>query len=185
MDPDSCFRFGFIVLAAAILFFMINEYSKTTKKANSEKFDDKKTPERRVTFKSNDSVNPEYEKINAGALSATPKTPEPTASEELAAPQASADCFPRDKLSAEELLPKDAANTKWSQANPAGQGNVGDQNFLNAGFHVGINTVGNSLRNPNYQLRSEPPNPQTKVGPWMMSTIAPDLNRRPLEIGEA
>jgi hypothetical protein len=39
------------------------------------------------------------------------------------------------------------------------------------------------LRNPNLQLRSEPPNPQLKVSPWNQTTIESDLNRRPLEIG--
>ena len=33
-------------------------------------------------------------------------------------------------------------------------------------------------------LRSEPPNPVKKVGPWMQSTIEPDLNRKPLEISQ-
>ena len=40
------------------------------------------------------------------------------------------------------------------------------------------------LRNANLQLRSEPPNPQLKVSPWSQSTIEPDVNRRPLELGE-
>lgn len=92
------------------------------------------------------------------------------------------DCFPRDKLTADDLLPKDAANSKWAQTNPAGQGELKNSNFLNAGYHVGVNTVGNSLRNANLQLRSEPTNPVLKVSPWMQSTIQPDLNRRPLEI---
>ncbi len=91
------------------------------------------------------------------------------------------DCYPRDQLSPEELLPGDA-NSQWAKINPSGQGALGDQNFLNAGFHIGINTVGQSLRNANLQLRSEPPNPQLKVSPWMQSTIEPDTNRRPLEI---
>ena len=93
------------------------------------------------------------------------------------------DCFPKDKLTADDLLPKDASNSKWAKVNPAGQGDVKDQNFLNAGYHVGINTVGNSLRNANMQLRSEPPNPHMKVSPWNQTTIETDLNRRPLEIG--
>lgn len=92
-------------------------------------------------------------------------------------------CFPRDRLSADDLLPKDAANSKWAQMNPAGQGDIRDQNFLTAGWHVGVNTVGQSLRNANYQLRSEPPNPQMPVSPWNISTITPDTNRRPLEVG--
>jgi len=92
------------------------------------------------------------------------------------------DCYPKDQLTPSELLPGDA-NSTWAQVNPAGQGSLGDQNFLNAGFHVGVNTVGQTLRNANLQLRSEPPNPQVKVSPWLQSTIEPDTNRKPLEIG--
>jgi len=95
------------------------------------------------------------------------------------------DCFPRDKLTADDLLPKDAANSKWAQVNPAGQGELKNQNFLTAGYHSGINTVGTTLRNSNMQLRSEPMNPQMKVSPWNQTTITPDLNRRPLEINES
>ena len=90
-------------------------------------------------------------------------------------------CFPKDSLNPEDLLPGNQA-TAWSKANPSGDGKLSDQNFLHAGFHVGINTVGQSLRNANLQLRSEPPNPTQKVGPWMQSTIEPDLNRKALEI---
>ena len=92
------------------------------------------------------------------------------------------DCFPKDQLTPQELLPADA-NSTWAQVVPAGQGSVGDQNFLTAGYHVGINTVGQTLRNANMQLRSEPPNPQVKVSPWMQSTIEPDTNRKAMEIG--
>ena len=92
------------------------------------------------------------------------------------------DCYPKDQLTPSELLPGDP-NTKWAQVNPSGQGDLKDQNFLNAGHHLGVNTVGQSLRNSNLQLRSEPPNPQLKVSPWMQTTIEPDTNRRPMEIG--
>ena len=93
-----------------------------------------------------------------------------------------ADCFPKDQLKPSELLPGDA-NSKWAQVNPVGQGELKDVNFLEAGYHVGVNTVGQSLRNANRQLRSEPLNPQTKVSPWNQTTIEADINRRPLEIG--
>lgn len=92
------------------------------------------------------------------------------------------DCFPKDQLSPGELLPG-SANSKWAQSVPAGQGELGDQNFLTAGHHVGVNTVGQTLRNANRQLRSEPPNPQVKVSPWLQTTIETDTNRRPMEIG--
>lgn len=94
-------------------------------------------------------------------------------------------CFDRDRLTSSDLLPQDAANSKWAQINPAGSGMLGDQNFLTAGYHLGINTVGQSLRNANLQLRSEPPNPQIAVSPWGISTIEPDIRTTTLEIGSA
>jgi hypothetical protein len=94
-------------------------------------------------------------------------------------------CFPRDRLTANDLLPKDAADSKWARINPSGTGDIHDQNYLTAGYHVGINTVGQSLRNANLQLRSEIPNPQNAVGPWMISTIEPDLRQNTLEIGSS
>jgi len=92
------------------------------------------------------------------------------------------ECYPKDVLSAGDLLPGDA-NSKFAQSNPNGQGSLSDKNFLTAGFHVGTNTVGQSLRNANRQLRSDPPNPQVKVSPWMQTTIEPDVNRLSMEIG--
>ena len=94
-------------------------------------------------------------------------------------------CFDRDRLTSSDLLPLDAANSKWAQINPAGSGMLGDQNFLTAGYHMGINTIGQSLRNANLQLRSEPPNPQVAVSPWGISTIEPDIRTTTLEIGSA
>ena len=96
--------------------------------------------------------------------------------------QLPSECYPKDVLSSADLLPRDA-NSLWAQVNPSGQGSLADQNFLTAGFHIGINTVGQSLRNANRQLRSEPANPQIAVSPWLNSTIEPDLMRQPLEIG--
>ena len=82
-----------------------------------------------------------------------------------------------------ELLPKDT-NSQWAQLNPSGSGDLENVNLLRSGYHMGIDTVGNSLRNANLQLRSEPANPQANVGPWNNTTIAPDTMRVPLEIGQ-
>ena len=99
----------------------------------------------------------------------------------MAAAAKPAGCYPREQLNPMELLPADV-NSQWAQVNPTGSGDIQGKNFLSAGALVGINTVGQSLRNPNYQLRSEPPNPQIpNVSPWLQSTITPDLQRRPLE----
>ena len=81
-----------------------------------------------------------------------------------------------------DLLPKDD-NSQWGSLNPAGNGDLKNVNLLQSGYHQGIDTVGSSLRNANLQVRSEPPNPTTKVSPWMNATIEPDLMRVPLEIG--
>ena len=81
-----------------------------------------------------------------------------------------------------ELLPHDS-NKEWAQLNPSGMGELSNVNLLKAGYHIGIDTIGQTLRNANLQIRSEPPNPQLSVGPWNISTITPDFMRPPLEIG--
>jgi hypothetical protein len=80
------------------------------------------------------------------------------------------------------LLPNDT-NSQWASVNPQGGGMLKGVNLLQAGSLIGINTVGSTMRNANLQLRSEPPNPQGNVGPWMNSTIEPGIVRQPLEIG--
>jgi len=91
-------------------------------------------------------------------------------------------CAKQQVVDPSELLPKDA-NSEFSKLNPMGSGDLKNVSLLKAGWHIGINTVGQSLRNANLQLRSEPPNPQLNTGPWNNSTISADMQRRPLEIG--
>ena len=92
------------------------------------------------------------------------------------------ECFPRDQLTAEDLLPNDAANSKFAQVMPAGQGDVDGRNYLTSTEHFGIDTVGNSLKNPSYDLRGDVvANPQIDVSPWNKSTISSDLLRKPLQ----
>jgi hypothetical protein len=97
-------------------------------------------------------------------------------------------CYPQKILTAADLLPNsnDAASIdSFNQDYPIGEGILRAINFLEAGYHTGVNTVGQSLRNANKQLRSEPPNPQVAVSPWMNTTIAPDLIRRPLDVTDS
>ena len=82
------------------------------------------------------------------------------------------------------LLPNDT-NKEWSNLNPQGNGNLANANLMSTSFLIGQDTVGSTKKNMNYQLRSEPINPQnTNTGPWLQSTIQPDTMRRPLEIGQ-
>jgi hypothetical protein len=150
-------KIGLLVLAGIVLYFLVTNYSR------------QKTVEGFEHETESQNVQP----------SSGPELHEVEAAPETA--QENADCFPKEQLNAKDLLPGDS-NSTWAQVNPSGQGELGDVNFLEAGHHVGVNTVGQSLRNANRQLRSEPANPQVKVSPWLQSTIDPDI-RRPLEIG--
>lgn len=83
-----------------------------------------------------------------------------------------------------DLLPKDK-NSQWTALNPVtvgGNSNV-MPDLLQAGYHIGLDTIGQTLKNANLQLRSDPYIAKTDIGPWMQSTIEPDLGRVPLEIG--
>ena len=96
-------------------------------------------------------------------------------------------CYPQQQLKPEDLLPTDESKAiqEFNIAKPVGEGILQGVNLLDSTYHVGVNTIGQSLRNANRQLRSEPPNPQVNVSPWMNTTINPDLPRRPLEVGES
>jgi len=181
------------VVALLAIYYLISSYNSvlevspsTTKspmQANFENFEDPSNPVRMYTTEPQiDKPTQEYDVDASEAI------------EYIAQPQGlnvqqgntnvnqlPSECYPKDVLSSVDLLPRDA-NSMWAQVNPSGQGSLADQNFLTSGFHIGINTVGQSLRNANRQIRSEPLNPQVKVSPWLQTTIEPDINRRPLEI---
>ena len=115
-----------------------------------------------------DGAGEQYASVTGGAASA--------------ASQAPAACNGQAQ-SPSELLPTDT-NNDWAQMNPVGHGDLANVNLLKTGHHIGINTVGTSLRNPNLQVRSEPANPQMNTGPWNKSTIDPDVSRPSFEIGQ-
>lgn len=102
------------------------------------------------------------------------------------APSAPAPEIPAE-ITAADLLPANNEAQAFESKFPNGEGAATDKNFLIAGYNIGINTVGSSLKNANLQLRSDPYIPRKSVGPWNESTImSSDLtNRRTLEIGSA
>jgi uncharacterized protein (UPF0333 family) len=78
-----------------------------------------------------------------------------------------------------DLLPKDS-NTNWA-SNTEGDGALTGVTLFKAGQMLGIQ--GNTLKNANLQLRSEPPIPKSNIGPWNQSTIESDPYRVCLELG--
>ena len=171
INEKMFFKVILLVALALVLYYVIYMYNKQKQSVKSDKavaegFDGESellsgTPTENV--QASEQTNENYRAVNYEGT------------------QYPNDCFPKDRLTAQDLLPEEA-NSVWSKTVPAGSGSVGDGNFLNAGYHVGVNTTGSSLRNPNLQLRSEPLNPKETVGPWLNSSIEPDTSRRPLEI---
>lgn len=81
-----------------------------------------------------------------------------------------------------DLLPSDA-NSQWAALNPNTMQDNLSADLLKAGQHIGIDSVGQSLRNANLQLRADPLIPKVDVGPWNQTTIEPDTSRAPLDLG--
>ncbi len=88
----------------------------------------------------------------------------------------------KDVANPSELLPKDD-NSQWSSLNPVSQSNPQMPDLLQAGYHIGLDTIGQTMKNANLQLRSDPVIQKADSGPWNQSTIEPDLMRVPLEVG--
>lgn len=102
-----------------------------------------------------------------------------------ASPKPPTDTFASKPLvNPNDLLPSDQ-NSQWAALNPVNmsQGNIIGGDMLQAGYHIGLDTIGQSMKNANLQLRSDPIIPKQNVGPWNQSTYEPDLARVPLEIG--
>ncbi len=186
-------RLLLVVLAALVLFALIAYYQRH--RGAAEGFNSALTPQPAGPLPSGDELTARRRLAPSDAHLAPP-VPPPAGVESLSMEQfreapgaacdgssaAGASCLsPADRLKAEDLLPKDAGNSKWAQVNPAGQGDVQNRNFLTAGYHLGVDTQGNSLRNASHDLRSTPPNPRMRVSIWNQSDIEPDMNRRPLE----
>jgi hypothetical protein len=129
------------------------------------------------------TVHDGLEDGSKGAALAT-NGPSPSASPSAGA-SASAGYALQPVANPSDLLPKDQ-NSQWAALNPstANQGDVLMPDLLQAGYHIGIDTIGQTLRNANLQLRSDPVISKSEVGPWMQSTIEPDLARVPLELGQ-
>jgi len=83
-----------------------------------------------------------------------------------------------------DLLPADE-NSQWAALNPnaANKGDTTMPDLLKAGHFIGLDTIGQTLRNANLQLRSDPIITKAEVGPWNQSTIETDFARVPLELG--
>jgi hypothetical protein len=81
---------------------------------------------------------------------------------------------------ATSLLPKPSNPGEQSWDVDAPNNILANQNFLSAVQQMGVDTVLGSTRNQSYDIRDNIPNPINVVSPWNMTSILPDLEKRPL-----
>ena len=82
------------------------------------------------------------------------------------------------QFNSNDYLPQEK-NKNWFETDfSKAEINVNDDGLLHVTdkYNIGVNTVGQSLKNPSYDLRAAPSCPKFTVSPWLQSTITPDTN---------
>ena len=133
-----------------------------------------------------DSKTMSFEKMEDGSKPAGPSATgaPPAGGPDLPSPTSSENSYTLSPTANPvDLLPKDV-NSQWISLNNLNGANINMPDLLQAGVHIGLDTIGQSLRNANLQERSDPIIPLVETGPWNKSTIEPDYGRVPLEIGD-
>ena len=105
---------------------------------------------------------------DAAAAADAPVEPAP------ADPATNAGYSTKETVAPKDLLPSDE-NSQWAKLNPAATGNgTGMPDLLKAGQHIGVNSIGQCLKNASHDLRPDPfISNDGNTGPWMQSTIEP------------
>ena len=86
-----------------------------------------------------------------------------------------------DNYNAADFLPKEI-NDQWFETDfSLAKYQLNDDKLINTDkYIIGVNTVGESLKNASYDIRGTIPNPKFIVSPWNNSTYEPDFNLKPL-----
>lgn len=82
----------------------------------------------------------------------------------------------KDQFDSSKLQPVEIEND-WFDVEPLlTTKKITDTHLLHPMVHMGVNTVGSTLRNGTHDIRGDIPNPKMNVSPWNNSTIEPDTN---------
>ena len=85
----------------------------------------------------------------------------------------------QEKLNSGDLLPG-KSDQKWFE-NPDVGIKIEDANLLSDAVQkVGVDTVGQTRKNPSYDIRGTVPCPKFQISPWNNSTTEPDYNLKSL-----
>lgn len=80
-----------------------------------------------------------------------------------------------------DFLPKEVQGEWFDTDFSLAKFDINDDALINTErFTIGINTVGQSLKNASHDVRGTIPNPKYTVSPWNNSTYEPDFNLKPL-----
>lgn len=79
-----------------------------------------------------------------------------------------------DLFKVDELLPQEVSKD-WFEVMPEPI-KVKNRHLINVTRPIGVNTIGNTLKNPSLDLRGSPPCPKFVISPWLQSSIEPDTN---------
>jgi len=85
------------------------------------------------------------------------------------------------KYDSKDYLPREV-NDEWfdTDFSKAKIDSKDDKMIPTNRYVIGVNTVGQSLKNASYDIRGTVPNPKYTVSPWNNSTYEPDYNIKPL-----
>lgn len=86
-----------------------------------------------------------------------------------------------DNYNARDFLPREV-NDEWFETDfSLAKYQLNDDKLINTEkYIIGINTVGQSLKNASWDIRGTIANPKLIVSPWNNSTYEPDFNLKPL-----
>ena len=171
MKTSQGTRLALVLGGVVVLAYLISSYS-SAKGAVAEGLD---FPATGSTAPLSDSGPGEVSNYSAGGNA------QPTEPVQGRSP-ASMGTYTESTLSAGELLPKGEIGASWAAVNPSGMGDIKGQNFLDAGYHTNTAVAGvaQTNRNASWDIRSEAPNPQGAVGPFLNSTIETNPFKRGL-----
>lgn len=81
----------------------------------------------------------------------------------------------KDLFNVNKMLPQETED--WFDTVPLQHTKkINGTQLIDPKLHMGVNTIGSSLRNGTHDIRGDIPNPKITVSPWGNSTIEPDTN---------
>ena len=84
----------------------------------------------------------------------------------------------KDLFDINKMMPQEIEE-EWFDIEPLqSTKKIKGSHLIHPKVHMGVNTVGGSLRNGTHDIRGDIPNPKINVSPWNISTIEPDTNIR-------